>query len=44
MTNGTYVFLTDDSGVGFSHLTPIVGDYTVDLLHNVIVRIIQESR
>ncbi len=39
-TNGTYVFLTDDSGVGDSHLEPIVGDYTVELLHDVIVRII----
>lgn len=41
-TNGTYVFLTDDSGVGDSHLEPIVGDYTVELLHDVIVRIIGE--
>ena len=41
-TNGTYVFLTDDSGVGDSHLEPMVGDYTVELLHDVIVRIIGE--
>lgn len=44
MTDGTYVFLTDDSGVGDSHLEPIIGDYTVELLHDVIVRIIQDSR
>ena len=43
-TNGTYVFLTDDSGVGETHLEPIVGDYTVELLHDVIVRIISENR
>lgn len=43
-TGGTYVFLTDDSGVGNSHLEPIVGDYTVESLHNVIVRIINENR
>lgn len=44
MTAGTYVFLTDDSGVGNSHLEPIVGDYSVELLHDVIVRIIQDNR
>ena len=44
MTDGTYVFLTDDSGVGNSHLEPIVGDYAVELLHDVIVRIIQDNR
>lgn len=40
LTDGTYVFLTDDSGVGESHLEPIVGDYTVELLHDIIVRVI----
>ena len=43
-TGGTYVFLTDDSGVGNDHLEPIIGDYTVESLHNVIVRIINENR
>ena len=43
-TNGTYVFLTDDSGVGDSHLEPIVGTYTVELLHDLIVRIIERYR
>ena len=42
-TGGSYVFLTDDSGVGNSHLEPIVGDYNVELLHDVIVRIIREN-
>ncbi|MBR1863240.1 MAG: VWA domain-containing protein [Ruminococcus sp.] len=37
-TNSNYVFLTDDSGVGGSHLEPIIGDYEVELLHDVIVR------
>ena len=40
LTNATYVFLTDDSGVGGSHLEPIVGDYEVELLQDLIVRII----
>ncbi len=44
LTGGTYVFLTDDSGVGNSHLEPIVGDFEVELLHDVIVRIINEHR
>ena len=43
-TDGTYVFLTDDSGIGNSHLEPIVGDYSVELLHDIIVRIINEYR
>ena len=42
MTNGNYVFLTDDSGVGGSHLEPIIGDYDVELLHDIIVRNIRE--
>lgn len=44
MTDGTYVFLTDDSGVGDTHLEPIIGDYSVELLHDVIVRIINDNR
>ena len=37
-TNSNYIFLTDDSGVGDSHLEPIIGDYKVELLHDIIVR------
>jgi hypothetical protein len=44
LTNGTYVFLTDDSGVGGSHLEPIVGDYDVELLQDLIVRLITEAK
>lgn len=43
MTDANYVFLTDDSGVGGSHLEPIIGDYDVELLHDIIVRNIQET-
>lgn len=42
MTNSNYVFLTDDSGVGGSHLEPIIGSYEVELLHDIIVRNINE--
>lgn len=38
MTNSNYVFLTDDSGIGDSHLEPIIGAYDVELLHDIIVR------
>lgn len=43
-TNGSYVFLTDDSGVGGSHLEPIIGDYEVEKLHDIIVRIINNYK
>lgn len=43
-TGGSYVFLTDDSGVGGSHLEPIIGDYEVEKLHDIIVRIITDAR
>lgn len=42
MTDANYVFLTDDSGVGESHLEPIIGSYDVELLHDIIVRNINE--
>lgn len=42
VTGGTYVFLTDDSGVGDSHLTPTVGQYTVEHLNDLLVRLIEE--
>ena len=42
MTNANYVFLTDDSGIGGSHLEPIIGDYKVELLHDIIVRNIND--
>ena len=42
MTDGEYVFLTDDSGIGGSHLEPIIGSYEVQKLHDVIVDLINE--
>ncbi|MGJ8667820.1 MAG: carboxypeptidase-like regulatory domain-containing protein [Patiriisocius sp.] len=41
-TNGTYVFLTDDSGVGNTHLKPTTDDYTVEKLNDLIVRLIEK--
>lgn len=41
-TNGTYTFLTDDSGVGNSHVTASVGSFKVEFLNNLIVRLISK--
>ena len=42
-TNGSYVFMTDHSGVGNSHVEPTVGDYQVEYLNELLARIITES-
>jgi hypothetical protein len=39
-TNGTYVFLTDDSGIGGKHLDPVVSDFEVEKLNDLMVRLI----
>ncbi len=41
ITNGTYVFITDDSGIGHGHLDPIVEDFEVEKLNDLIVRLIE---
>jgi outer membrane protein assembly factor BamE (lipoprotein component of BamABCDE complex) len=42
MTGGTYIFLTDDSGIGGEHLQPTVGEYTVEYLNACMVRVVNE--
>ncbi|MBE6902121.1 MAG: VWA domain-containing protein [Ruminococcaceae bacterium] len=42
MTGGTYTFLTDDSGIGGSHIEPTIGDYQVEKLNDMMVRIIND--
>ncbi|MPL95771.1 hypothetical protein SDC9_41943 [bioreactor metagenome] len=39
-TNGTYVFLTDHSGIGNPHIAPTTDDYKVEKLNDALVRII----
>lgn len=39
-TNGTYVFLTNDSGVGDDHIEATVGEHTVEKLRDLIARLI----
>ena len=41
-TNGTYLFLTDDSGVGNAHIKPSTDKYEVEKLNEAIVRIIKQ--
>jgi hypothetical protein len=41
-TNGTYVFITDDSGIGGDHLEATVGEYEVELLNDLMVRLIDK--
>ena len=39
-TNGTYVFITNDSGVGNEHIEATVGEYQVEKLRDLIARLI----
>ena len=41
-TNGTYLFLTDDSGVGNAHIKPSTDKYEVEKLNDAIVRVIKQ--
>jgi hypothetical protein len=41
-TNGTYVFITNDSGIGGDHIAATVGNYEVELLNALMVRLINK--
>jgi len=41
-TGGTYVFITNDSGIGGDHIAASVGEYQVELLNELIVRLIKK--
>jgi hypothetical protein len=41
-TNGTYLFLTDDSGVGNAHIKPTTDKYEVEKLNDAIVRVVKQ--
>jgi len=41
-TNGTYAFLTDHSGIGNKHTEASTDSYNVELLNNLLQRIIQQ--
>ena len=40
-TGGTFVFVTDDSGIGGSHHDPELPDVTVELLNSLMVRLVK---
>lgn len=41
VTGGTYVFITNDSGIGGDHIAASVGEFKVEQLNDLIVRLIQ---
>ena len=41
-TNGTYLFLTDDSGIGNAHIKPTTDEFKVELLNNLMQRTIEQ--
>lgn len=41
-TGGTYVFLTDDSGIGNSHIKATVGKHQVESLAELMIRLIKK--
>ncbi len=41
-TGGTYTFLTNDSGIGGDHIEPTIGEYEVEKLNDLMVRVIGE--
>lgn len=41
-TNGTYVFITNDSGIGNDHIEASVGEYEVEFLNELLIRLIKK--
>lgn len=41
-TNGNYVFLTDDSGIGDKHIKPTTDKWNVEFLNDLLVRLINQ--
>jgi len=41
-TNGTYTFITNHSGIGSDHIAPSTDSYKVELLNNLLVRLIRD--
>ena len=42
VTGGTYVFITNDSGIGGDHIAASVGKYEVELLNDLMIRLIEK--
>jgi hypothetical protein len=41
-TDGTYVFITNHSGIGNDHIAATVGDYKVELLNELMIRLVDQ--
>lgn len=41
LTNGTYIFLTDHRGIGNDHIEPTIGQYHVEYINNLLVKVIR---
>lgn len=41
-TNGSYIYLTDDSGIGGSHQKPITDEHNVNMLNDLLVQTITD--
>ncbi len=41
-TNGTYLFLTDESGIGNKHIKPTTDEFKVELLNDLLQRIMEQ--
>ncbi|WP_339649504.1 vWA domain-containing protein [uncultured Salegentibacter sp.] len=39
-TNSTYVFITNHSGIGNDHIEPSIGEYEVEFLNELLIRLI----
>lgn len=42
-TNGNYIFITDHSGIGGKHTEPILDNYEVELVNDIITRTIENN-
>lgn len=42
MSGGTYVFITNDSGIGNDHIEASVGEVPVEYLNNLLIRLVSE--
>lgn len=40
-TNGTYVFLSNHSGIGGNHMEPTIDSYQVEIMNDLLVRLIK---
>ncbi len=43
VSNGRYLFLTDDSGVGYGHAEPTISCYQVSKLNDLMVRVLKSE-